>query len=170
MTGKKALSGCIDCSQVPVFKPTEAEWRDPLQYFASIRRQTELIGMAKIVPPARWEPQHDFDRDKIRFKTISQSVHELQWKDTVAEAKQFWAMFNAFQESTGGSRSRKKPVFSGQEVDLYRMYRLVGKRGGYEEVCAKKSWKDIVVGMEVCADTAGETLEIWVNGFMRARG
>lgn len=149
MGGNKELQGCIECAQVPVFRPTEAEWRDPLRYLASIRRQGELIGMAKIVPPPRWEGQHTPDRESVRFKTKTQAVHELQWKDTVTEAKQFWAMFNAFQESTGASKSRKKPVFAGQEIDLYRLYRVVGKRGGFVEVCAKKCWKDIVTAMEV---------------------
>jgi len=150
MGGTKELRGCIDCVQVPVFRPTEAEWRDPLGYLASIRRQAELIGMAKIIPPPRWEAQHVPDQDGVTFKTKVQSVHEMQWKDTVTEAKQFWAMFNAFQESTGGSKGRKKPVFAGQEIDLYRLYRVVGKRGGFAEVCCKKRWKEVVNAMEVC--------------------
>ena len=144
------MRGCIDCVQVPIFRPTEAEWRDPLGYLASIRRQGELIGMAKIVPPSRWEGQHAPDENGVTFKTKLQYVHEMQWKDTVTEAKQFWAMFNAFQESTGGSKGRKKPVFAWQEIDLYRLYRVVGKRGGFAEVCSKKRWKDVVVAMEVC--------------------
>lgn len=53
--GNKELRRCIECFQVPVFRPIEAEWCDPLGYLASIRRQGELIGMAKIVPPSRWE-------------------------------------------------------------------------------------------------------------------
>lgn len=150
MGGTKELRGCIDCVQVPIFRPTEAEWRDPLGYLASIRRQGELIGMAKIVPPSRWEVQHAPDEKGVTFKTKLQYVHEMQWKDTVTEAKQFWAMFNAFQESTGGSKGKKKPVFAGQEIDLYRLYRSVGKRGGFAEVCSKKRWKDVVVAMEVC--------------------
>lgn len=125
--GNKELRVGIDCCQVPVFRPTEAEWRDPLGYLASIRRQVELIGMAKIVPLTRWEATHDPDQIGVKFKTKIQSVHELQWKDTVTEAKQFWAMFSAFQESTGGSKGKKKPVFAGQEIDLYNIYRVVVK-------------------------------------------
>lgn len=158
MGGNKELRGCIDCFQVPVFRPTEAEWRDPLGYLASIRRQGELIGMAKIVPPSRWEAPHGPDQIGVKFKTKVQSVHELQWKDTVTEAKQFWAMFNAFQDSTGGSKGRKKPVFAGQEIDLYKLYRVVGKRGGFSEVCAKKCWKDVVSAMEV---SVGDEKLMW---------
>lgn len=151
MGGHKERTGCIECPDIPVFRPTEAEWRNPLGYLASVRRQAELAGMAKIVPPTKWEPSHTFDRASLKFKTTSQCIHELQVKDTVTEAKQFWAMFNAFQESTGGGKGRKKPLFAGQEIDLYRLYRIIRKRGGYEEICNRKRWKDIVVAMEVSA-------------------
>ncbi|KAI8106581.1 hypothetical protein M9435_001123 [Picochlorum sp. BPE23] len=149
MGGHKERTGCIECPDIPVFRPTEAEWRNPLGYLASVRRQAELAGMAKIVPPTKWEPSHTFDRASLKFKTTSQCIHELQVKDTVTEAKQFWAMFNAFQESTGGGKGRKKPLFAGQEIDLYRLYRIIRKRGGYEEICNRKRWKDIVVAMEI---------------------
>jgi histone demethylase JARID1 len=148
MSSKKGPKGFIECPQVPVFQPTEEEWRTPLEYLASLRRQVEHLGMAKIVPPSGWEPSFTMDRKKTKFKTHIQSIHELQCKDSVAEAKQFWAKYNAFQESAG-NKSRRKPLFSGQEIDLYRLYRLVTRRGGYKEVCDGKRWKDIVTAMEV---------------------
>jgi len=104
--------------------------------------------MARVVPPAEWQPKCSVDRRKTKFLCREQSVHELQWKDSVALAKQFWADFNSFQEAQG-TKSRRKPLFSGQEIDLYKLYRLVRKRGGFEEVCKGKGWKDIVTAMEV---------------------
>ncbi|WPT16637.1 Lysine-specific demethylase lid [Picochlorum sp. SENEW3] len=139
MGGNKELRRCIECFQIPVFRPIEAEWCDPLGYLASISRQGELIGMAKIVPPSRWEAPHAPDQIGLKFKTKIQSFHELQWKVTVTEARQFWAMFNAFQESTRCCKSWKKPVFVGQEIDLYKLYRVVGKRGRCSEVCVFKN-------------------------------
>ena len=35
----------------PVFRPTAAQFRDPLRYVASIRREAEPFGICKIVPP-----------------------------------------------------------------------------------------------------------------------
>jgi hypothetical protein len=115
--------------------------------------------MAKIVPPTRWGATHAPDQIRVKLKTKIQSVHELQWKDTVTEAKQFWAMFNAFQESTGGGKGKNKPVFAGQEIDLYNLYRFIGKRGGFSEVYAKKRWKDVVSTLPVSQSPIGDSTQ-----------
>ena len=39
----------------PVFRPTAAQFRDPLRYVASIRREAEPFGICKIVPPKGWK-------------------------------------------------------------------------------------------------------------------
>ena len=37
--------------EAPVFHPTEAEFRDPLVYIGSIRKQAQPFGICRIVPP-----------------------------------------------------------------------------------------------------------------------
>ena len=41
--------------EAPVFRPTAAQFRDPLRYVASIRREAEPFGICKIVPPRGWK-------------------------------------------------------------------------------------------------------------------
>jgi hypothetical protein len=161
--------GSIECLQVPTFRPTAAEWQDPLAYLQGLRHQGELIGLVKIVPPDGWEGTHTLDSSKIRVKTKSQAVHELQYKDTVAEAKKFWASFNAFIASTNFVLNRKKPVFNGQEVDLYRLYRVVEKRGGFEEVCERKAWREVACALSIQdkGNNAGSTLKQWYIKYLQ---
>ncbi|CAK7346382.1 unnamed protein product [Dovyalis caffra] len=42
--------------EVPVFHPTEEEFRDTLKYIASIRLRAEGYGICRIVPPPSWHP------------------------------------------------------------------------------------------------------------------
>ena len=45
----------------PVFRPTAAQFRDPLRYVASIRREAEPFGICKIVPPRGWKVESAVD-------------------------------------------------------------------------------------------------------------
>ncbi|WJX84376.1 hypothetical protein P8452_66959 [Trifolium repens] len=42
--------------EVPIFYPTEEEFKDTLKYIASIRSRAEPYGICRIVPPTSWEP------------------------------------------------------------------------------------------------------------------
>lgn len=150
----------------PVFRPSAEEWQDPLSYLAYVRQHADTVGIAKIVPPEGWQPPFVIDKKRLKFRTRLQSVHQLQTRDSGAAVKQFWDSFNAFMDGTG-SRLKKKPMFAGQEIDLYRLYRLVQKRGGYDAVNEDKSWKDIVACLQVseasgdhfCCSLAGLCLQ-----------
>jgi hypothetical protein len=48
-----------------------------------------------------------------------------------------------------GKAPKKPPSFGGREVDLYKMYRAVAKRGGYAAVTEEKKWKDVVRVLQV---------------------
>jgi len=54
-----------------------------------------------------------------------------------------------------GKAPKKPPMFGGREVDLYKMYRAVAKRGGYAAVTDEKKWKDIVRVLQVRPPGAG---------------
>ena len=62
----------------PVFRPTAAQFRDPLRYVASIRREAEPFGICKIVPPRSWRGRVccglEFHKE---FATKRQRIHEL---------------------------------------------------------------------------------------------
>jgi hypothetical protein len=110
------------------------------------------------------------DASKIRIKTTYQSVHEMCYKDTVTEAKAFWSSFNAFISSNSNFvLHRKKPVFNNQEVDLYRLYRTVEKRGGYAVISERKAWKEIAGALQIedKGNNAGSTLKQWYLKYLQ---
>lgn len=110
------------------------------------------------------------DASRIRIKTTYQSVHELCYKDTVQEAKAFWASFNAFISSNSNFvLHRKKPVFNNQEVDLYRLYRTVEKRGGYGVISERKAWREIAQALQIedKGNNAGSTLKQWYLKYLQ---
>jgi hypothetical protein len=110
------------------------------------------------------------DASKIRIKTTYQSVHEMCYKDTVAEAKAFWSSFNSFISSNSNfALHRKKPVFNNQEVDLYRLYRTVEKRGGYAAISERKAWKEIAGALQIedKGNNAGSTLKQWYLKYLQ---
>ena len=45
----------------PVFRPTEAEFEDPIKFIASIYDVASEAGIAKIVPPHGWKPPFSID-------------------------------------------------------------------------------------------------------------
>lgn len=133
----------------PTYRPTSEEFADPLKYIASIRAEAEPFGICKIVPPAEWKPPFSINRAKCKFNTRIQYVQELQDRSNTPQARdafyQDYERYLANQSRTLG----KTPVFGGQEVDLYLLYKTVAKRGGYLQVTNEKAWKDVARILEV---------------------
>lgn len=142
------MSEALGALEAPTFRPSAEEWKDPMAYIAFVRRHAEAAGIAKIIPPEGWDPPFAIDKRRLKLPTKVLSVHQLQSKDTSAAVKQFWQAYNGFMDASG-SKLKKKPTFVGQEIDLYRLYRLVTKRGGFAAVTEERGWKDIVTGLQV---------------------
>lgn len=64
----------------PEFRPSVAEWADPIKYIEKIRVEAEAFGIAKIIPPAGWEPPYTL-KDDFKFPT---SVAWLQRQTAIA--------------------------------------------------------------------------------------
>ncbi|PQP94722.1 hypothetical protein Pyn_17558 [Prunus yedoensis var. nudiflora] len=71
-----------DLQDAPVFKPTEEEFNDTLNYIASIRAKAEPYGICRIVPPSSWRPPCPLKEKDIwetsKFATRVQRVDKLQ--------------------------------------------------------------------------------------------
>ena len=145
---ESSSSKLVSVPEAPVFSPTEEEFADPLAYIASIRPQAELYGACKIRPPPGFKPDFALNKRTFRFKTRVQCVHELQERNSSQET--FSANYELWLASQGKA-NRGYPVIYGQEVDLWRLYRLVTRRGGYEEVTngGKGAWRDIARSLQV---------------------
>jgi histone demethylase JARID1 len=55
--------------EAPVFRPTAAEFSDPLKYINSIRAEGQKAGICRVIPPAGWKPPFALNKSKFRFKT-----------------------------------------------------------------------------------------------------
>jgi len=47
--------------EAPTFRPSEAEWRDPMEYIRSITDKASRFGICKIIPPDNWNPDFAID-------------------------------------------------------------------------------------------------------------
>jgi [histone H3]-trimethyl-L-lysine4 demethylase len=47
--------------EAPTFRPTEAEFRDPMEYIRSISEKASKYGICKIIPPDNWNPDFAID-------------------------------------------------------------------------------------------------------------
>lgn len=120
-----------------------------MQYISSIRPQAEIYGICKIIPPDGWAPPLALDKASFKFNTVIQAVHRLQDRLSMPAQQAFYEELRSVMNQEGKA-PKKAPSFGGREVDLYKMYRAVAKRGGYAAVTEEKKWKDIVRVLQVC--------------------
>jgi jmjN domain len=77
----KPEAGTADFStlqEAPCFTPTHDEFKDPLKYIASIRRDAEPYGICKIRPPKGWKPPFAQHQDVLKFQTKKQDLRTLE--------------------------------------------------------------------------------------------
>ncbi|KAJ4838522.1 hypothetical protein Tsubulata_039157, partial [Turnera subulata] len=71
--------------EVPVFHPTEEEFRDTIKYMASIRFKAESYGICRIVPPPSWNPPCIIKEKNVWEK--SSCFAEVQRVDTLLDQR-----------------------------------------------------------------------------------
>lgn len=49
--------------EAPTYRPTEAEFRDPMEYIRSIAPNASKFGLCKIIPPESWNPDFAIDTE-----------------------------------------------------------------------------------------------------------
>ncbi|XP_039730612.1 lysine-specific demethylase 5D isoform X8 [Pteropus medius] len=128
--------GFLPPPECPVFEPTWAEFRDPLDYIAKIRPIAEKSGICKIRPPADWQPPFAVEVDNFKFTPRIQRLNELEAETRVKlnyldQIAKFWE----FQGS-----SLKIPNVERRILDLYSLSKIVMEEGGYEAICKDRRW------------------------------
>jgi histone demethylase JARID1 len=133
----------LNLVEAPVYRPTPEQFADPLRFIASIREEAEPYGICRIIPPDDWQPKFDIEREKFKFPTRIQCVHELQERTNNIQAQQaFHRDYSAFLKANNRAL-KKNPVFGSREIDLFKFFKAVTRRGGYQTVTDKKGWKEI---------------------------
>ncbi|EHY54178.1 hypothetical protein HRR83_008247 [Exophiala dermatitidis] len=126
--------------EAPTFRPTEAEFRDPMAYIRSISEKASKYGICKIIPPENWNPDFAIDTERFHFRTRRQEINlveggnrtNLNYLDQLAKFhKQYGAHLNRF------------PSVDKRPLDLYKLKKAVEVRGGFERVCKDKKWAEI---------------------------
>uniref|UniRef100_A0A182QF43 ARID domain-containing protein n=1 Tax=Anopheles farauti TaxID=69004 RepID=A0A182QF43_9DIPT len=122
--------------EAPVFKPTEKEFHDPMEYIERIAPVASRFGICRIIPPASFKPECRI-ADDMRFMAYNQYVHKMlhRWGPS---AKEYAAIKKYL--ATQSINLQSPPVIGGMEVDLPRLYHTVQELGGLKEVIEKKKW------------------------------
>ncbi|XP_067650755.1 protein Jumonji-like isoform X3 [Haliotis asinina] len=131
--------------EVPTFRPSEEEFRDPIQYIESIREQAEPYGMCQVIPPSSWKCESKINED-MRFTAQVQLIHKLykRWGPNI----QFTASANKHLDAIGANLE-PYPQIGGVEVDLCKLSRTIMEFGGMQNVVDKKKWVKIADAMKI---------------------
>lgn len=49
--------------EAPTFRPTEEEWKDPMEYMRKIAAEGSKYGIVKLIPPESWNPDFVIDTE-----------------------------------------------------------------------------------------------------------
>lgn len=49
--------------EAPTFRPTEEEWKEPMEYMKKITPEGQKYGICKIIPPESWNPPFAIDTE-----------------------------------------------------------------------------------------------------------
>lgn len=130
--------------EAPIFRPTEAEFNDPIEYIEKITPLASPYGICRIIPPDNFKPECRIS-DEMRFNAYNQYVHKMlhRWGPS---AKEFSAIKKYL--ATQSIVFQRPPLIAGIEVDLPRLYHTVQELGGLKEVMEKKKW--VKVAEEMC--------------------
>jgi len=79
--------------EAPTFRPSEAEFRDPMEYIRSISEKASKYGICKIIPPDNWNPDFAIDTEVcLSWKRCPLPVgrqERLPWSDDADAPQRF---------------------------------------------------------------------------------
>ncbi|RMZ87652.1 hypothetical protein DV736_g5117, partial [Chaetothyriales sp. CBS 134916] len=126
--------------EAPTFRPTEAEFRDPMAYIKSIFDEGRKYGICKIVPPDSWNPDFAIDTTRFHFRTRRQEINMVEGGNRTNV--NYIDQLSKFHQQLGNHFNRL-PSVDKRPLDLYKLKKAVEVRGGFEKVCKDKKWAEI---------------------------
>ncbi|XP_037933844.1 uncharacterized protein LOC119668417 [Teleopsis dalmanni] len=129
--------------EAPIFRPTEKEFADPIEFIERITPIAARFGICKIIPPANFKPECRIS-DEMRFTAYNQYVHKMLYR-WGPSAKELSAIKKYL--TTQSIVMNTPPWIGGMEVDLPRLYHTVQELGGLKEVIEKKKWARVAEEM-----------------------
>ncbi|EJU06319.1 hypothetical protein DACRYDRAFT_60996 [Dacryopinax primogenitus] len=132
--------GIFGLEECPTFKPTEAEFREPMRYIGSIAPIGKQYGICKIIPPEAWQMPFVTDTESFRFMTRLQRLNSVE--ATARDRINFMIKLNQFHKQQGDDRVTV-PTISHRPLDLFEFRKEVHSRGGYEGVIKDRAWAEV---------------------------
>lgn len=148
--------------EAPVFQPTLEEFEDPIAYISKIRPVVLNTGICKIKPPPGWRPPFAVNIETFRFTPRIQPLNELDAKTRV-KLNFLDALFK-FWDMQG--MTFKIPNVLRTPLDLHKLYKVVTKHGGFEEVCRCRKWTTITREMNYDNHTVAGSLRVNYEKFL----
>lgn len=129
--------------EAPIFRPTDKEFADPMDFIDRITPVAARFGICRIIPPSSFKPECKVS-DDMRFTAYNLYVHKMlhRWGPS---AKEFSAIRKYL--ATQSITLTHPPWIGGMEVDLPRLYHTVQELGGLKEVIEKKKWARVAEEM-----------------------
>ncbi|KAL8664558.1 MAG: hypothetical protein Q9202_002967 [Teloschistes flavicans] len=124
----------------PTFRPTEDEFRDPMDYIKKIAPEGRKYGICKIIPPQGWTPGFAVDTEKFHFRTRRQELNSVE--GGTRTNLNYLDQLSKFHKQHGMNLNRF-PSVDKKPLDLYKLKKAVETRGGFEKVCKLKKWAEI---------------------------
>ncbi|KAL8711456.1 MAG: hypothetical protein Q9220_004114 [cf. Caloplaca sp. 1 TL-2023] len=124
----------------PTFRPSEDEFRDPMEYIRKIAPEGRKYGICKIIPPQGWTPPFAIDTEKFHFRTRRQELNSVE--GGTRTNLNYLDQLAKFHKQHGMNLNRF-PSVDKKPLDLYKLKKAVETRGGFEKVCKLKKWAEI---------------------------
>ncbi|KAI9723005.1 MAG: hypothetical protein M1812_001454 [Candelaria pacifica] len=126
--------------EAPTFRPTEEEFRDPMEYMRKIAPEGRKYGIAKIIPPDGWNPDFAIDTERFHFRTRRQELNSVE--GGTRSNLNYLDQLAKFHKQHGTNLNRF-PSVDKRPLDLYKLKKAVETRGGFDKVCKLKKWAEI---------------------------
>jgi histone demethylase JARID1 len=117
-----AVENFIRPPEAPVYRPTEEEFKDPMEYIKKIQPEAERSGICKVIPPPGWLPPFCLDPKAFKF---TPRVQSLALVDAFTRVKAQWlSKLETFWKYRG---PRCLPVIKDHQVRLVFSHQVVDR-------------------------------------------